>query len=59
MENVLNMEVWYDTKTKHLYINDELIGRYNEKQALEEIQEHFVKNVARIKVKNIFDEVCV
>lgn len=58
MENVLNMEIRYDTKTKHLYINDKLIGRHNEKQALEEIQEYFVKNVAKIKIKNIFDKVC-
>ena len=58
MESILNMEIWYDAETKHLYINDELIGRCNEKQALEEIQEYFTKSLAKIKIKNIFDMVC-
>ena len=58
MENILKMEIWYDINSKHLFINNRLIGRYNEKQALEEIQKYFAINVTRIKIEDIFKELC-
>ena len=59
MKNVLKMEIWYDTNSKHLFINDRLIGRYNENQALREIVEYFAINVTKIKVEDILKELGV
>jgi len=57
MKNVIKMEIWYDTETQHLFINENPKGKRNVKEAAKEIQNYFASQYAKIKIQEAVDRV--
>lgn len=53
MKNVIELNIWYDTETKHLFINDRLAGICSPKEASKEIEKYFLKQ----NIKEIYQEI--
>lgn len=57
IHDTIAFDVYYDIETKQLFINNTLKGKYNSKQAAEEIRDHFISQVGKLKVNNVIDNV--
>ena len=58
MNHVLEIKINYNVETRELFIDDKLIGVYNRKRALEEVEECLDGRIAKMQIENIVKKTC-